>query len=121
MLSNEIGIEIGNEISNEDGAVWGLHHGGRLVASLVVTGGDWPWLHGRVERLPGFDAVQPIFADDEAALDSDDPEAMDATYERVRASTVLTRPDGTVVAEYLLHIFADGTCGWRWSDRPFEE
>jgi hypothetical protein len=44
------------------GDAWGLHHGGELVARIVATGGDFPWMHGRVDALPGFDEVRQLFA-----------------------------------------------------------
>ncbi|MFE2579198.1 hypothetical protein [Streptomyces sp. NPDC059378] len=28
---------------------------------------------------------------------------------------------GSQVAEFMLHIHTDGTAGWRWHDKPFDE
>lgn len=100
----------------DDDEVWGLHHDGKLVARLVVTGGNFPWLLGRVEELPGFDAVRDLFAEDERAHHTQDYEAMAAAGQRIEQHTTMTYPDGSPVAEYWLRVSGDGTCAWRWSD-----
>jgi hypothetical protein len=101
-------------------AVWRLHAGGREVARLIVTGTDFPWIHALVEALPAFEEFRPLFAEQERALDAEDDKLADELYERIRAALTMTFPDGTPVAEFLLHIHDDGTAGWRWHDEPFE-
>jgi hypothetical protein len=88
---------------------------------LTVTGGDFPWMHGDVETLPGFEPFRSVFAEQERAVDDEDYERADACYAEIRKSLTMTFPDGEPVAEFLLHIHGDGTAGWRWSDEPFDE
>jgi hypothetical protein len=101
--------------------VWGLHHGGELVAGLLVTEIDFPWMRGRIEPLPAYDKVRGLFEAGERAMDADDADGLDEAYYRIRAATSMTFPDGSPVAEYMLEIFSDGTCGWRWNDEAFDE
>lgn len=101
--------------------MWGLHHGGELVARLVVTEIDFPWMRGRVEPLAGFEKVRGLFEAGERAKDAEDFDGADEAYYRIRAVTSMTFPDGDPVAEYILDIFSDGTCGWYWTDEPFED
>ena len=104
-----------------DGDVWRLHHAGAVVADLVVTGTDQPWLEARCEPREGFDAVRQLFADDVAVLEAEEPDvaALEAAQDRIQAATTLTYPDGRPVPEFLLHIDGD-TAWWRWSDEPFD-
>jgi len=102
------------------GRVWRLHHGDREIARMSVTGGDMPWVHATVETLPGFEEFHDIFAEQERAADAEDWERADACYERIRSALTMTFPDGSPVAEFLLHIHGDGTAGWRWNDEPFD-
>ncbi|GAA1939900.1 hypothetical protein [Kitasatospora viridis] len=104
-----------------DPSTWRLHHDNREVARLRVTGTDMPWVHAEVEALPGFEEFGPLFAEQERATEQEDWERADACYERIRAALVMSFPDGTPVAEFLLHVHGDGTAAWRWSDEPFEE
>jgi hypothetical protein len=101
------------------GDVWGLHRGDELVARLIVTGADFPWIHATVEEQPGFDAVRPWFAEQESAAAQEDFERMDRAYAMIRSTLTMTFPDGTPVAEFMLDIYPDGTAGWRWHDEPF--
>ncbi|KJK48686.1 hypothetical protein UK23_16040 [Lentzea aerocolonigenes] len=102
------------------GEVWRLHRGGLEIARLVVTGGDFPWMHARVETLAGFEEFRPVFAELEQALDAEEYERADVLDGRVRSLFTMTFPDGEPVAEFLLRIYADGTAGWRWHDEPFD-
>ncbi|MFD7576273.1 hypothetical protein ACFV6U_38100, partial [Streptomyces sp. NPDC059810] len=52
------------------------------------------------------------------ASDEEDWEQIDECYFRIRSALTLTFPDGTPVAEFMLHIHDDGTAGWRWHDSP---
>jgi hypothetical protein len=102
--------------------VWRLYRGEDLVADLVVTGGDFPWLQARVEPRPPFDEVQELFAEDLRLMDRDDPEgvaAWEAVQDRIRQTLVLEYPDGGRIPEFLLHI-ENESAWWRWSDEPFE-
>jgi len=101
------------------GSVWRLHRGDQEIARLTVTGADMPWVHAEVEALPGFEEFRPVFAEQEEAVDEEDWERAEACYTRIRAALTLTFPDGTSVAEFMLHIHNDGTAGWRWHDEPF--
>lgn len=77
--------------------VWTLHRcdDGELLADFVVTGGDFPWLHGRVRAYEGLAGVRPLFAEE------------------------LRYPDGREVPEFLLHVDGEDAW-WRWSDEPFD-
>ncbi|MFF5446412.1 hypothetical protein [Streptomyces sp. NPDC012888] len=103
------------------GSVWLLRHGDREIARLTVTGADMPWTYGTVEELPGFDAFRAVFAEQERAVEREDWDRADACYDRLRAGLTMAFPDGSPVAEFLLHVHADGTAGWRWHDEPFDE
>lgn len=93
--------------------VWHLHHGDRVVAALHVTEADFPWRHARVEPAEGYDAVAPLLAEEARLADAMDDEATpewESAHQRLRAATRLTRPDGSPVPEYLLHV--DGAEAW---------
>jgi hypothetical protein len=101
---------------------WQLLRGDELLAELVVTGGDFPWLSAEVRPAPGFAEVRPLFDDElrRADLMDKEPELWEAAYHRVRAAVRLVAPDGRPVPEFLLHI--DGSdAWWRWSDEPFPD
>jgi hypothetical protein len=102
------------------GDVWALHHDGKLIARLTVTGADFPWLQATVEELPGFDAVRTWFAEQESAAAEEDFERMDRAYAQIRSALAMTFPDGTPVPEFMLDIYQDGTAGWRWHNEPFD-
>ncbi len=103
------------------GCVWRLHHAGQEIARLTVTGTDMPWTYADLESLPGFDAFRAVFAEQEQAVDEEDWERADTCYARIRSALTMTFPDGTPVAEFMLHIHDDATAGWRWHDKPFDE
>jgi hypothetical protein len=44
------------------GDTWRLYAGDELLADLNVTGGDFPWLHARVEPKDGFERYRDLFA-----------------------------------------------------------
>jgi len=101
-------------------SVWRLRRGDELVAELVVTGGDFPWLNATVRATPEFDELRPLFAEELRLLDQldHDVEAWEAAYDRVRQAVILERPDGFAVPEFLLHVDG-GDAWWRWSEEPF--
>jgi hypothetical protein len=100
---------------------WQLLRGDRVIAHLIVYGGDFPWLNARVLPKEGFEEVHPIFEDELRLLDDEDNiERWEGAYYSVRAEVKLAAPDGHLVPEFLLHI--DGSeAWWRWSDTPFED
>ena len=51
---------LGHVVSAGD-QVWTLYAGKEVVARLVVTGGDCPWLDARVEACPGLAPHRPLF------------------------------------------------------------
>ena len=101
---------------------WRLYRGAKLIADLVVTGGDFPWLNADVHPFPGFEEVRPLFDEELRLLDDVDNhvEAWEAAYEKVRETVALRYPDGSEVPEFLLHI-DKGEAWWRWSDEAFNE
>ncbi|WP_212747212.1 hypothetical protein [Streptomyces montanus] len=102
------------------GSIWRLHHGEQEIARLTVTGADMPWTHAEVETLSGFEEFRPLFAEHERAVDDEEWEQADACYTQIRSELTMTFPDGSPVAEFMLHIHDDGTAGWRWHDEPFD-
>jgi hypothetical protein len=107
---------------SEAESVWRLVRGDETLADLAVTGGDWPWLNAELRPAAGFDDVRPLFDDELRLIDlaADDPEPWEAAYRRIRETVSLLAPDGSPVAEFLLHI-EDDEAWWRWSDVPFSE
>lgn len=102
--------------------VWQLTRGDELLAELVVTGGDFPWLNAEVRPAAGFAEVRPLFDDELRRLEllDEEPEQWEAAYRRIREVVRLMAPDGRPVPEFLLHI-EGADAWWRWSDEPFSE
>ena len=46
---------------SEAGSVWQLVRDDELLAELVVTGGDFPWLNAEIRPSAGFAEVRPLF------------------------------------------------------------
>jgi hypothetical protein len=97
---------------NEVGCVWQLIRGDELLAELVVTGGDFPWLNAEVRPAAGFAEVRPLFDDELQRLEflDDEPEQWEAVYRRIREVVRLLALDGRPVPEFLLHI--EGEDAW---------
>lgn len=106
----------------EDGRVWQLVRGDELLADLVVTGGDFPWLSAQVRPTAEFEEVRPLFEEELRRLDhlDEDPGPWETAYRRIRQAVCLLAPDGRPVPEFLLHIEGHDAW-WRWSDEPFPE
>jgi hypothetical protein len=102
--------------------VWRLVRGDELLAELVVTDADFPWLNARVRPAAGFAGVRPLFDDELRRLEDldEEPEQWEAAYRSIREVVRLLTPDGRAVAEFLLHIEGENAW-WRWSDEPFPE
>ena len=105
---------------------WRLHRDGAVIADLVVTEADFPWLRARLEPRPGFDAVRELFVADlvtSEAINDDDSDAAIEAFElgqdRIQDAVTMSYPDGGEVPEFLLHVDGD-EAWWRWSDEPFE-
>jgi hypothetical protein len=109
-------------VSDHRGDVWTLHRrdDGKILADLVVTSGDFPWLNARVDQREGFDDIRPLFVEELRLLDriGGDVEPWERAYEAVRSAVILRYPQGHKVPEFLLHIDGDDAW-WRWSDEPF--
>lgn len=100
--------------------VWRLVQGEELLAELIVTGGDFPWLNARIRAMPGFGAVRPLFEEELRALEhiDDDLGSWQAAYDRIRRAVSLHYPDGRPAPEFLLHVDGEDAW-WRWSDESF--
>jgi hypothetical protein len=100
--------------------VWQLQHKGEIVASLVVSDFEWPWVYARLQARPGFGRIQPLFAEELRLLDDieNKVDEWEAAYDEIRKDLTLLYPDGNPVPEYLLHV-KDGNAWWRWNDQPF--
>ena len=46
-----------------------MRRGEEIIAELVVTGGDFPWLNALVRPTPGFEEVRPLFQEEPRALE----------------------------------------------------
>jgi hypothetical protein len=106
---------------NHGDQVWRLMQGEELLAELIVTGGDFPWLNARIRAMPGFEAVRRLFEEELRALAhiDDDVGTWQAAYDRIRKAVSLY-PDGRPVPEFLLHV--DGEeAWWRWSDESLTQ
>ena len=101
---------------------WRLVRGDEVLADLVVTGGDFPWLSAEVRPTAGFEEVRPLFDDEARWADvmDEEPEQWEAAYRRIRQAVRLVAPDGRPVPEFLLHI-EGAQAWWRWSDEPFPD
>ena len=107
---------------NDDAQIWQLVDGEGVLAELVVTGGDFPWLNAEVRPTGRFERIRPLFEEELRRLDrlDDDLASWEAAYDRIRHAVRLLAPDGRPVPEFLLHI--DGhDAWWRWSDDPFPD
>lgn len=102
--------------------IWRLHHGDHVVAEFHEEEFDFPTLGANAVKLPGFEAVASLFAEDLKLLNAAvlDVEAFEKVQNEIRRQTSLTDPDGRDVAEYLLHIEGD-RAWWRWSYEPFDD
>jgi hypothetical protein len=106
----------------DEARVWQLVDGEGLVAELVVTDGDFPWLNAEVRATERFERVRPLFEEELRQADRLDggPAGWEAAYDRIRQAVRLLAPDGRPVPEFLLHI--DGhVAWWRWSDESFPD
>jgi len=54
--------------------VWRLVRGEELLAELVVTDADFPWLNARVRPAAGFAGVRSLFDDELRRLEDLDEE-----------------------------------------------
>jgi hypothetical protein len=107
---------------SDDAQVWQLVDDEGLLADLVVTGSDFPWLNAEVRPVDRLERIRPLFEEELRRLDrlDDDLASWEAAYHRVRQAVRLLAPDGRPVPEFLLHI--DGhDAWWRWSDEPFPD
>jgi len=103
-----------------EGPTWQLLRNGRVVADLVVYGGDFPWVNARVIPREGLEELRPVFEEELRRNQyGEDIEGWEDAYRRVRAQVSLAHPDGHLVPEFLLHIEGN-EAWWRWSDEPFE-
>jgi hypothetical protein len=102
------------------GSIWRLHHDGQEVARLSVTGTEDFWVHADIETSPGFEPFRAVFAEQDRACEAEDWERADACHEQIRSALIMTYPDDSPVAEFMLNVHGDGTAGWRWHDEPFD-
>jgi hypothetical protein len=107
-------------VVNDRGPVWRLWRGDELVADLVVTGGDFPWLQASLEATPAFESMRDLFAEELRLVDRLEEEylAWEAVDEQIHTILSLENPEGVRVPEFLLHIEGEAAW-WRWSDEPF--
>lgn len=82
---------------SEVGGVWRLVRGDVLLAELVVTGEDFPWLNAKVRPTAAFAEVRPLFDDELRPLESIDDklEQWEAAYRRIREVVRLLAPEAS--------------------------
>ncbi|WP_341720075.1 hypothetical protein QQG74_10360 [Micromonospora sp. FIMYZ51] len=110
-------------MKDDHSVVWTLHRrdDDQVLAELVVTGGDFPWLDARVQPRDGLAELRPLFAEQLRRLDGDtDVETSESAYEAIRKAVTLRYPEGDEVPEFILHIDGDAAW-WRWHDEPFDQ
>jgi len=73
--------------------VWRLVRGDELLAKLVVTDADFPWLNARVRPAAEFAGVRPLFDDELRRLEylDEEPEQWEAAYRSIRRWCVCWR------------------------------
>ncbi|MFB6871522.1 hypothetical protein [Streptomyces sp. NPDC056323] len=54
------------------------------------------------------------------AADEEDRERAEDCCAQIRSALTLAFPDGGPVAQFMLHIYDDGTASWRWHYEPFD-
>jgi hypothetical protein len=112
---------IDNEHRTVVGDVWRLYAGDDLIADLVVTEADFPWLYSRFVPLGDCAAVRSLFDEELRLLElDDDVDAWESAYREVTRAVALAAPDGRRVPAFLLHVSGD-EAWWRWSDEPFDD
>ncbi|HEX6353869.1 hypothetical protein [Actinophytocola sp.] len=97
------------------GERWELRAGDELVGTITIEDQDFPWLSGSFAAEPGFARWAPLFADELALLDRDDPEDIsrwEELYEQITGALTLVAP-GEPVEDFLLHI-DEGRAWFRW-------
>ncbi len=91
-----------------------------MLADLVVTAVDFPWLRATLHPRAQLETVRPLFVEELQLLDAvdDNVDVWEGAQTRIRQAVTLTHPNGQMVPEFLLHV--DGEeAWWRWSDEPF--
>ena len=78
-----------------------MYAGDELVADLVVTGGDSPWLEARVVARPAFGAIRPLFDEEWVATEAEDSDRADRLYRAINNAVRLVDGKGVAVAEFL--------------------
>jgi hypothetical protein len=106
-------------------SAWTITQHDELVGVIDVDDFDWPWLYGVFKPTPAFDRFRERFDEErrlieETAFDSvEEVEAWESIQRSLRADGLcLRRPDGTAVAEFILHV-DDHRAWFRYSDEPF--
>lgn len=101
--------------------VWTLCSADEVIGRITIDGGDFPWLEGAFEALPGFAEFKPLFDCELELINADLPERVpdwEEVYAKIQDRLSLYDPDGPV-AEFLLHV-EDDRAWFRWSDTPFD-
>lgn len=104
---------------------WTVTQHNELVGVIDVDDFDWPWLYGVFKPTPAFERFRERFDAErrlieETTFDSiEEVEARESIQRSLRADGLcLRRPDGTAVAEFMLHV-DDDRAWFRYSDEPF--
>ena len=93
-----------------------VYRGDVLLGILTRTGSDMPWWEGAFDAAPGFEVVRPLFNRERELWDVDRIEEWGAAWDELVAGVRLEPLVGRdSIAEFLLHIDADGRCAsWRY-------
>jgi hypothetical protein len=81
--------------------VWALVCGDELLAELMVTGGDFPWLNAKVRPATGFAEVRPLFDDALRRLEllTEEPEQWEPAHRHVWDVVRFRAPAGSQYLE----------------------
>ena len=85
---------------------WQLKRGAEVLAELLLTEVDQPWLFCSFQPAVAYSSVAAFFANDAALLKSGDYDAREAAMEAIDSLglTLVNTSSGESFSEFLLHI-----------------
>lgn len=87
----------------------GLVRGGVLIGRMTRVGGEAPLLHYSFQATPAFEAVEPLFAAELRAFETEDMDLWQRDYDKIREpGLVLELPNGVLYAgDFVIHVQGD--------------
>ena len=85
---------------------WQLKRGAEILAELLLTEVDQPWLFCSFHPAAAYSSVAAFFANDAALLESRDHDAQEAAMEAIDnlGLTLINTSSGESFSEFWLHI-----------------